>query len=149
MPLVRLGRRRGFRLRRRVYGPELMLAFCAATAKKGYRYFFYGGAAGVAQELADRLARRHPGLVVAGVHAPLFRALTPAEVVDVISLINSARPDVLWVGLSTPKQERWMYDYHRVLRVPVMVGVGAAFDLLTGRVKQAPAWMREHGLQWF
>jgi N-acetylglucosaminyldiphosphoundecaprenol N-acetyl-beta-D-mannosaminyltransferase len=149
MPLVWLGRFHGHNMARRVYGPELMLEFCRATAPHGLRHFFYGGADGVADALAARMAERFPGLVVAGACSPPFRALTAEEDAAIVSRINAARADVLWVGLSTPKQERWMHAHRDCLSVPVMVGVGAAFDMHTGRVKQAPAWMREHGLEWF
>jgi len=147
-PLVWLGRRRGFALRRRVYGPELMERFCESTAAKGYRHFFYGGSAGVAEELAARFSARFTGLEVAGVICPPFRALTEEEDAQVISAINAARADVLWVGLGAPKQERWMFDHRERLNVPLLVGVGAAFDFHTGRVAQAPAWMGDHGLEW-
>ena len=149
MPLVWIGRLRGFGLRRRVYGPELMLEFCRATSDRGLRHFFYGGAPGVADALAQRMTERFPGLVVAGTWCPPFRPLTPEEDADVVARINESNADVVWVGLSTPKQERWMHQHRDVLHVPVMVGVGAAFDMHTGRVKQAPVWMREHGLEWF
>jgi len=148
MPLVWLGRRRGFALERRVYGPELMLCFCEQTAPKGYRHFFYGGAPGVPERLARILQERYPGLRVAGIICPPFRPLTPEEDAEVIEAINRAEPDVLWVGLSTPKQERWMFEHKETLRVPVMVGVGAAFDINSGRSKQAPCWMQENGLEW-
>ena len=149
MPLVWIGRLRGFGLRRRVYGPELMLEFCQATAARGLRHFFYGGAPGVADDLAARLAERCPGLVVAGTYSPPFRPLTPEEDAAVVDRINESGADIVWVGLSTPKQERWMHQHRDVLRVPVLVGVGAAFDMHSGRLKQAPAWMRENGLEWF
>jgi N-acetylglucosaminyldiphosphoundecaprenol N-acetyl-beta-D-mannosaminyltransferase len=148
MPLVWLGRLRGQRLRRRVYGPELMLEFCGATAPRGLRHFFYGGAPGVADALADTMATRFPGLVVAGTYSPPFRPLTDDEDNEVVAYINASHADILWVGLSTPKQERWMHDHRTRLNVPVLVGVGAAFDLHTGRLKQAPAWMRENGGEW-
>jgi len=147
MPLVWLARLHGFDLKRRVYGPEFMMSFCAATAQKGYRHFFYGGAEGVAQDLASTLQRRFPGLTVAGTYTPPFRPLTPEEENEVKNLVSQTSPDIMWVGLSTPKQENWMFS-HRRLSVPVMVGVGAAFDLNTGRLRQAPRWMREHGLEW-
>ena len=149
MPLVWLARWRGNRLKRRVYGPELMLTFCEATAGKGYRHFLYGGAPGVAEQLARVLTSRFPGLQIAGTYSPPYRPLTTGEGRRVVEIINNSRAEVLWVGLSSPKQERWMYEYRDLLHVPVMVGVGAAFDLNTGRVKQAPPWMREHGLEWF
>lgn len=147
MPLVWLGRLQGFKhMRRRVYGPELMETFCRETGSK-YRHFFYGGAPGVAEALAQAEQRRH-GIQIAGTYCPPFRPLTEEEEAEVQKLIAEARPDVLWVGLSTPKQERWMYEHRKTLLVPVMLGVGAAFDLNTGRLKQAPAWMRENGLEW-
>jgi len=148
MPLVWLGRLYGHRLKRRVYGPELMLAFCRQTQAKGYRHFFYGGAPGVAELLAAKLAKRFPRLIVAGTYSPPFWPLTAKEEVEVIGTVRAAAPDVLWVGMSTPKQERWMQQFREALGVPVMVGAGAAFDLNTGRVSQAPMWMREHGLEW-
>lgn len=148
-PLVWLGRGKGFpALRRRVYGPELMDTFCAQTAAKRYRHFFYGGAPGVAEDLAARFVLRHRGLEVAGTYCPPFRELTEQENRQIISAINDARPDVVWVGLSTPKQERWMFAHRAHLNAPVLVGVGAAFDFHTGRVPQAPVWMRERGFEW-
>lgn len=147
MSLVWLGRWQGFKhMRRRVYGPELMETFCRETGSK-YRHFFYGGAPGVADALAQAEQERY-GIQIAGTYCPPFRPLTEAEETEVQGLVDESRPDVLWVGLSTPKQERWMYEHRNVLRVPVMLGVGAAFDLNTGRLKQAPLWMRENGLEW-
>jgi N-acetylglucosaminyldiphosphoundecaprenol N-acetyl-beta-D-mannosaminyltransferase len=147
-PLVVLGRRHGFRLARRVYGPELLQTFCERTAPKAYRHFFYGGAPGVADELASRLAIRFPEMQIAGTYCPPFRPLTEAEELAACQKIVASKPDVLWVGLSTPKQEKWMAAHRDALDVPVMVGVGAAFDFHTGRITQAPKWMREHGLEW-
>jgi N-acetylglucosaminyldiphosphoundecaprenol N-acetyl-beta-D-mannosaminyltransferase len=146
MPLVWLGGRQGFALKRRVYGPELLESFCQSTGAK-YRHFFYGGAAGVADRLADTLEERH-GIRVAGTHCPPFRPLTGEQDQEILRVIRAVAPDVLWAGLSTPKRERWMYKHRDRLDVPVMAGVGAAFDLNTGRVRQAPVWMREHGLEW-
>jgi len=146
MPLVWLGRLRGHSLQRRVYGPELMNAFCCATGSR-YRHFFYGGAPGVASLLAG-LMREKYGINVAGECSPPFRALSEQEDEEIVAKIHAARPDIVWVGLSTPKQERWMYDHRTKLQVPVAVGVGAAFDLNSGRAKQAPRWMRENGLEW-
>jgi N-acetylglucosaminyldiphosphoundecaprenol N-acetyl-beta-D-mannosaminyltransferase len=147
MPLVWLGRWHGYGLKRRVYGPELMETFCAKTGTK-YRHFFYGGAPGVAESLARAEQERH-GIRIAGTYCPPFRALTEKEQSDVVATIRAAKPDVLWVGLSTPKQERWMDEYKNMVQVPVLLGVGAAFDLNSGRLKQAPVWMRENGFEWF
>lgn len=146
MPLVWAARRHKLPLRRRVYGPELTETFCRVTGAK-YSHFFYGGAPGVAEHLGEVLQERY-GIRVAGCYSPPFRPLTGAEEITVREIIESAKPDVLWVGLSTPKQERWMYAHRNVLAVPLLMGVGAAFDFHTGRVKQAPAWMQENGLEW-
>jgi N-acetylglucosaminyldiphosphoundecaprenol N-acetyl-beta-D-mannosaminyltransferase len=147
MPLVWLGRLRGHPLKRRVYGPELMKTFCQETGAQ-YRHFLYGGASEVPGQLAEQLHRRY-GTRVVGTYSPPFRPLTPSEEHHVTTLIRMAAPDLLWIGLSTPKQERWMAEYRQALNVPVMIGVGAAFDFLIGRVAQAPPWMQEHGLEWF
>ena len=148
MPLVWLGRRAGYDLPRRVYGPELMLAFCEKTQNQGYRHFFYGGEPGVAGQLAESLKRRFPGLQVAGTFSPPFRPLTDEEDKEILDMISRAAPHVLWVGLGTPKQEGWMHEHRSKLNVPVVVGVGAAFDMVSGRRRQAPRWMREHGFEW-
>ncbi len=145
MPLVWLGRRHGIPMQRRVYGPELMETFCRYTGPL-YRHFFYGGAESVPDLLAGTLRRKY-AIRIAGSYSPPFRPLTPEERKKVTRRIQATSPDVLWVGLSTPKQERWMWEQREVLDVPVMIGVGAAFDFATGRVRQAPVWMREHGLE--
>ena len=144
MPLVWLGRWRGHGLKRRVYGPELMETFCRLTGPK-YRHFFYGGAPGVAERLADILKEKY-GLIVAGTYSPPYRDSIGVDENEV-ALIRAARPDVVWVGLGTPKQERWIHCHRALLDVPVLVSVGAAFDFLTGGVKQAPLWMQENGLE--
>lgn len=147
-PLVWLGRRKGFPLRRRVYGPELMERFCQETATKGYRHFFYGGAPGVAEHLSAQLSARFCGLQAAGAYCPPYRPLTEAEDEEEVSLINETHADIVWVGLGAPKQERWMAEHQSRLNAPLLIGVGAAFDFHTGRVAQAPQWMRDHGLEW-
>ena len=149
MPLIWCGRLRGHPLRRRVYGPELMFTFCRETSAKGVRHFFYGGDPDVLDQLVNRLQQSCPGIQIAGAYSPPFRPLTREEDDEVMEKINHARPDVLGVGLGCPKQERWMHDHRQRLKVAVMVGVGQAFDLLSGRKKPAPAWMSESGLEWF
>ena len=146
MPLVWLGKMRKFALRRRVYGPELMETFCRTTGER-FSHFFYGGAPGVADRLATVMKQRF-GIRVAGTYCPPFRHLTPAEERELIDIFRVSRPDVVWVGLSTPKQESWMAEYRERVGVPVLVGVGAAFDFFIGRTRQAPVWMRENGLEW-
>lgn len=146
MPLVWIGRKHGHPLQRRVYGPELMQTFCRETGAK-YRHFFYGGMPEVPALLGETL-RAQFDIELVGGYSPPFRPLSREEDEDVIDRINSSGADVLWIGLSTPKQERWMYEHRNRLRVPVVAGVGAAFDLNTGRLRQAPTWMRESGLEW-
>ncbi|HEV2730008.1 MAG TPA: WecB/TagA/CpsF family glycosyltransferase [Terriglobales bacterium] len=146
MPLVWFGRWHGHLLKRRVYGPELMETFCRETGST-YRHFFYGGGPGTAERLADSLRQRY-GIVVAGTYTPPFRPLTDEEHKDLSSLIDEVSPNVLWVGLSTPKQEKWIHQNRHKFPVNVMIGVGAAFDFNSGKTLQAPVWMREHGLEW-
>jgi N-acetylglucosaminyldiphosphoundecaprenol N-acetyl-beta-D-mannosaminyltransferase len=149
MPVVWIGRFRGFHLPRRVYGPELMLRFCQETASAGYRHYLFGGVAGVPEQLALTLEKLCPGLTIIGTHSPPFGSSTPEQDKTSIDDINRVTPDVLWVGLGTPKQEMWMHEHRNKLRVPVMIGVGAAFDFLSCRKRQAPPWMQELGLEWF
>jgi N-acetylglucosaminyldiphosphoundecaprenol N-acetyl-beta-D-mannosaminyltransferase len=148
MPLVWLSRVMGFRQVERVYGPDLMLAVCERSATQGYRQFFYGGAPGVAEKLASRLQSRFPGLQVSGLYSPPFRALSPEEDEVVVKRINALQPDIVWVGMSTPKQERWMAEHVGRLSAPVLIGVGAAFDFHAGLKKQAPRWIQQSGLEW-
>jgi N-acetylglucosaminyldiphosphoundecaprenol N-acetyl-beta-D-mannosaminyltransferase len=125
-----------------------MLACCEASIKKGYRHFFYGGGPGVAERLAKRLQERFGGLLIAGTWSPPFGELTAADEEAMIDRITSSKPDIVWVGLSTPKQERWMARYVGRLPVPVLIGVGAAFDMHAGLKRQAPRWMQRSGLEW-
>lgn len=149
MPLVWLSRLRGLNHVRRVYGPDLMLALCERSLEMHYRHFFYGGGRGVPDRLAVNLQRRFPGLGVAGTYSPPFRLLTTEEDEDIVKHINDAGADIVWVGLSTPKQEYWMAKHVGRLEAPVLIGVGAAFDFHAGLKKQAPLWMQRNGLEWF
>ena len=148
MPLVWLGRVHGCDLQRRVYGPELMETFCRETATKSYRHFFFGGAPGIPDQLATVFRGKFPGLQVVGTHSPPFGLITAEQDDEMVRIINSSAADILWVGLSTPKQETWMWKHRERLNVPVLVGVGAAFDFHTGLKRQAPRWMQERGLEW-
>lgn len=148
MPMVWSGRFAGARWMSRVYGPDLMLRLCAESADAGWSHFFYGAGPGVADKLADRLRERFPGLMVAGTHSPPYGELTSDEAEDVITAINSSGADLVWVGLSTPKQEKWMAAFRGRLNAPVLLGVGAAFDIHAGLVRQAPRWMQRSGLEW-
>jgi N-acetylglucosaminyldiphosphoundecaprenol N-acetyl-beta-D-mannosaminyltransferase len=148
MPLVWWTRARGWGHVSRVYGPDLLLACCERSITTGYRHFFYGGGEGVADLLARRLSRRFPGLIVAGTWTPPFRPLTAEEDEQVVARINETAPDIVWVGLSTPKQEYWMAEHLHRLAAPVLIGVGAAFDFHSGLKRQAPRWMQRGGVEW-
>ena len=149
MPLVWWSQLTGQRQTERVYGPDLLLNCCQRSLTTGYRHFFYGGGDGVAERLVQRLSRRFPGLEVAGTYTPPFRPLTHAEDEEVVRLINDAAPDIVWVGLSTPKQEYWMAQHVGRLQAPALIGIGAAFDFHAGLKRQAPPWMQRSGLEWF
>jgi len=148
MPMVWTGRLHGFREMRRVYGPDLMNLVCDWSRQKNYTHFFYGGAEGVAAELQRRLTAKFPGLKVVGTYTPPFRPLNAGEEAELIGTINALKPDMIWVGLSTPKQEKFMAQYGPRLDATLMFGVGAAFDFHAGRVRQAPRWMQRSGLEW-
>jgi N-acetylglucosaminyldiphosphoundecaprenol N-acetyl-beta-D-mannosaminyltransferase len=148
MPMVWAGRSAGASHMRRVYGPDLMLRVLERAADQGWSSFFYGGAEGTPERLAARLRERFPGLVVAGSYSPPFRPLTPDEDAAIVERINDSGAQLVWVGLSTPKQERWMADHVDRLRAAALLGVGAAFDMHAGNLRQAPAWMQRSGLEW-
>ena len=149
MPLVWLGRWHGHKEITRVYGPDLMLAVCDAGRATGLKHYFYGGANGVAEELRAKLTTRFPGLQVVGTFTPPFRRLDPTELMRLQADIAGCQPDIIWVGLSTPKQEKFMAEFAPALDAGLLIGVGAAFDFLSGRVPQAPRWMQRSGLEWF
>jgi N-acetylglucosaminyldiphosphoundecaprenol N-acetyl-beta-D-mannosaminyltransferase len=148
MPTVWLGRMQGFKHMSRVYGPDYMLGVCERSVTRGYRHFLYGGKPGVAEELRTALTRKFPGLQIVGTYTPPFRPLSTEEENDLRFQLEASQADVLWCGLSTPKQERFMAAYCQRMPVKLMVGVGAAFDLLSGNLSEAPDWMKNAGLQW-
>ena len=148
MPMVWAGRLDGHAEMRRVYGPDLMLDVCAWSETSGAKHFFYGGADGVAELLAQKLKNKFPKLQVVGTYTPPFRALNEAELKALQEKVSVTRPDFFWVGLSTPKQEKFMAEFLPQLDATLMVGVGAAFDFHSGRVRQAPRWMQRSGLEW-
>ncbi len=146
MPIVWAARWAGARQTARVYGPDLMLDVCGSGA--GWRHFFFGAGPGVADALATALQRRFPGIEIAGTFTPGAIPAPAAEDAAAVAAIEAAQPDIVWVGLSTPKQERWMAEHRELLSAPVLIGVGAAFDIHAGRLPQAPPWMQASGLEW-
>ena len=145
MPLVWISHCKKHPLVRRVYGPDLMMTLCAVP---GYRHFLYGSSEHVLNALAENLEGRFPQMIVAGKLSPPFRPLTVSEDEHIVRLINNSQADIVWVALGTPRQDFWMRDHRVRLEAPVLVGVGAAFDFLSGHKRQAPLWMQRNGLEW-
>ena len=148
MPMVWAARVAGAKNTKRVYGPDLMLAVCERAAQRGWGCFLYGATDEVLDQLRSNLAGRFPGLKIVGTHSPPFRALTPEEDAAVVREINESGAQIVWVGLSTPKQERWMASHMGRVDAPALFGVGAAFDIHAGNLRQAPRWMQQSGLEW-
>lgn len=147
MPLVWIGRLYGHSVDR-VYGPDLLLELCDYGQDRNYRHFFYGGAPGVPELLAEKLRARYAGLQVVGTYSPPFRALSAEEELEIARLINAAAPDIVWVGLGTPKQDYWVGRFSELLEAPALIAIGAAFDIHSGRVRQAPRWIQRSGFEW-
>ncbi len=149
MGVVWAARGLGEQLPDRVYGPELMARHCTRAAGSGTRVWLYGGFDDDAlAQLIESLHQRFPGLEIAGAWSPPHRALTESESAELAERINADDPDVVWVGIGSPRQEKWMHTFRPRLQAPVLCGVGAAFDFLAGRVPQAPSWMQDRGLEW-
>jgi N-acetylglucosaminyldiphosphoundecaprenol N-acetyl-beta-D-mannosaminyltransferase len=148
MPTVWVGRHQGHRSMERVAGPDLMLAIMAGAEFRDRTHFLCGGKAGVAEELRDALCARFPGIKIVGTHTPPFGPMSAAEEGHLIAKISRLKPDIIWVGISTPKQERFMARYLPQFETKLMFGVGAAFDFHTGRIKDCPEWVKRCGLQW-
>ena len=146
--MVWAGRWAGAKDMARVYGPDFMLEVLERAAVEGWTSYFYGGGDGVSGALAERMKRRFPGLEVVGVCSPPFRPLTSEEDAALVTTVRDLAPDLIWVGLSTPKQERWMAAHLGQWSKGVMFGVGAAFDINAGLLPQAPPWMQRLGLEW-
>jgi N-acetylglucosaminyldiphosphoundecaprenol N-acetyl-beta-D-mannosaminyltransferase len=148
-PLVWAMNALGNSLEARVYGPELMWRACEHAARTGQRFYLYGGRnQGALVQLALNLRQSHPGLRIVGGYSPPHRPLAEDEREAVIEEINHARPDVVWVGIGVPKQEKWMAAMRAELEAPLLIGVGAAFDFHAGIVPQAPSWLQDAGLEW-
>jgi N-acetylglucosaminyldiphosphoundecaprenol N-acetyl-beta-D-mannosaminyltransferase len=149
MPLVWALRALGHADATRVYGPDLMIHYCARAARAGTPMYLYGGRGDLERELlADKLRERHPGLRIVGGASPPFTPLTLQEDERLLADIDASGAQVVWVGTGQPKQEQWMHRMRPRLRAPLLVGVGAAFDFHAGLVRQAPPWMQGAGLEW-
>lgn len=148
MPLVWISKLLGQRQVERVYGPDLMLAFCQLSMGKGYRHYLYGSSDMVLKRLEKNLRLRFVDINIVGSYSPPFRPLTGEEDYEIVERINATAPHIVWVGLSTPKQEQWMAAHVGRVKSAVLVGVGAAFDFHAGTKRQAPFWMQRSGLEW-
>ena len=148
MPLVWALKAAGHKAADRVYGPDLMLALFDQGREAGLRHFLYGTTPEVLEKLAARLRAAYPGAEIVGSYAPPFRSLSEAETEAVAATINATRADVVWVGLSTPKQELWMAEMRPGLDAGMLIGVGAAFDFHAGVKKQAPRAIQRSGFEW-
>jgi len=147
--VIVIGRLRGFPLKKRVNAAALMEAVFHTSEEHDWSNYFYGDTEETLGLLRESLARDYPHLKIAGTYSPPFRPLTAEEDEEVVRMINAAKPDVLWVGLGLPKQERWIYEHKKRLNASVAVGVGAGFRFISGQLSRAPRWVGEHGLEWF
>jgi N-acetylglucosaminyldiphosphoundecaprenol N-acetyl-beta-D-mannosaminyltransferase len=148
MPTVWIGRLQGFTTIQRVFGPDLMIDIMGRAEFRNCVHFFFGGEPGVAESLRDEMLRRFPWVQITGTYSPPFRPMTAMEERALKAKVRSLRPDIIWVGLSTPKQERFMARYLPMLDTKLMIGVGAAFLFHTGAIKDSPNWVKQAGLQW-
>lgn len=148
MPLVWALKAAGHKTADRVYGPDLMLALVDKGRERGLRHFLYGTTPDVLEKLRTRLVAAFPGAEIVGTYSPPFRALSEAETEEVAATINATRADIVWVGLSTPKQELWMSEMRPALDASMLIGVGAAFDFHAGVKKQAPRFIQRSGFEW-
>jgi N-acetylglucosaminyldiphosphoundecaprenol N-acetyl-beta-D-mannosaminyltransferase len=148
MPMVWAARHAGAKHVERVYGPDLMLAVCERAAANGWSSYLYGATDEVLDQLRANLTERYPGLKIVGAYSPPFRPMTDEEDAAAVQAINDSGAQIVWIGLSTPKQERWMDAHLGRVHAPALVGVGAAFDMHAGNLRQAPKWMQRSGLEW-
>ncbi len=149
MAIVWLLKLNGYRFVERVYGPDLMMSAMNISKTKKWRHYFFGGTQEVLDRLQDRIRSEYPGVEIKGTFSLPFRPLTQDEENQIVKKINESHADIVWVGLGSPRQEKWMAENIQRIDVPVMIGVGAAFDFLSGAKPQAPHWMQKSGMEWF
>ena len=147
MPLVWALKLNGFKQQDRVDGPNLMLKLCELSSKKGYKIFLYGNKQETLDKLENKLTSMYEGLQIVGKYSPPFRELTKEELIEIRKIINSSNPDLIFVSLGCPKQEIWMYNNREHIK-GIMLGVGAAFDFITGDLKRPPLFIQKLGLEW-
>jgi len=148
MPIVWISRLQGFAATERVFGPDLMTDIMGRAEFRNCVHFLCGGENGVVDKLRDEMLRRFPWVKIAGIYSPPFRPLSNEEERKFIENVRTLQPDIIWVGISTPKQERFMAHYLPMLDTTLMIGVGAAFLFHTGAIRDSPKWIKQSGLQW-
>jgi N-acetylglucosaminyldiphosphoundecaprenol N-acetyl-beta-D-mannosaminyltransferase len=148
MPLAWVGRMQGHIAMQRVTGPDLMLEVFRRKEFSQVTHFLYGGRDGIAEELRDKLTERFPWVKIVGTYTPPFRELSEAEAAQFMSVTAALKPDIIWIGISCPKQEIFMARYLPDLETKLMFGVGAAFDYHTGHIRDCADWIKHAGLQW-
>ena len=146
-PLSSFGNRRGISRMARTTGPDLMKEIFQRSVQTGYKHYFFGSSDETLRRLKENLLRKYPGISIVGTYSPPYRPLTDTEDSRIVSTINAAEADFVWVGLGAPKQEQWMYAHQGKIR-GLMIGVGAGFDYFAGNIKRAPVWMQTHNLEW-
>jgi N-acetylglucosaminyldiphosphoundecaprenol N-acetyl-beta-D-mannosaminyltransferase len=149
MPEVWLGKLKGFKNIEKVYAPEIMEETFKVSVINNIKHFFYGGKEGVAEKLKIALEKKYPGIKVVGTYCPPFRPITQEEKNKIVKQINDSDANIVWCGLGCPKQELWMAQFRPLLNAPVLIGVGAGFDFLSGEKPLAPYWVTRSGFEWF
>jgi N-acetylglucosaminyldiphosphoundecaprenol N-acetyl-beta-D-mannosaminyltransferase len=149
MPTVWVGRFQGHKQMKRVFGPDLMVEVMSRPEFTECTHFLFGGDYGVVEELSARLTASCPQARIVGAYTPPFRAMNEEEESKLREIVQACHPDIMWVGLSTPKQELFMARYLSLLDTTLMIGVGAAFLFHTGKIRDSPSWVKQIGLQWF
>jgi N-acetylglucosaminyldiphosphoundecaprenol N-acetyl-beta-D-mannosaminyltransferase len=132
----------------RFYAPDLMLEAGQKAKEYGYTFFLYGGSPGAPEKMEQYIRERCEGVQVVGKCSPPFRPLTEEEDQEVCNMINAAKPDIVWVGLGSPKQDVWISEHREKIRGSILIASGATFDFFSGRIKQAPQWIRDSGFEW-
>ena len=149
LPLVWYGKAvYGAKIKERICGPELMLRCLDEGRTHGWKHFFLGGKEDTLTDLVDSMQSKFPGVDIVNWYSPPFRPLSTEEDNQLVDLINQYQPDFLWVGLGAPKQEKWIAAHLQKVKVPVQIGVGAAFDFHSGHIKRAPLCFQKYGLEW-
>lgn len=148
MPLVWLLHQSGYGAADRICGPDLMPATFQKSQSRGYRHFLYGSSEDTLLRLREQLNQNFPGARIVGHYSPPFRPLDPDEEREIDRILNAADPDIIWVGLGAPKQDRWMAAHRSTLNAPILIGVGGAFEMMAGKVKRAPRMLRRTGFEW-